>query len=150
MTSTHQHDSTVSEATARELMDTAIAAYANAYAPYSQFRVGAALLTAETETQEAVVFQGCNVENAAYSLAICAERVAITQAVAKGYRQFRAIAVVAEQTQPCFPCGSCRQFLSELAPTLEVIILEADGSLSRHGIAELLPYAFNAEALPPR
>ncbi len=140
----------VSEVQARELMDAAIAAYNHAYAPYSQFRVGAALLSADTETQDAVVFQGCNVENAAYSLAICAERVAITQAVANGYRQFRAIAVVAEQTQPCFPCGSCRQFLSELAPQLEVIILNADSSLSRYAIAELLPYAFNAEALPPR
>ena len=150
MTLKHQHKPVVSEAKARELMDTAIAAYANAYAPYSKFRVGAALLTADTAGQEAVVFQGCNVENAAYSLAICAERVAMTQAVAQGYRQFPAIAVVAEQTQPCFPCGSCRQFLSELSPTLEVIILQADGSLSRHGIAELLPYAFNAEALPPR
>lgn len=140
----------LSEKQARQLMDAAEAAYTQAYAPYSQFRVGAALLTAPDTHGETQVFSGCNVENAAYSLAICAERVAMSQAVAQGYRNFQAIAVVAEQTQPCFPCGSCRQFLMELAPDLEVIVLEADRSLSRHRIAELLPHAFLSDALPPR
>lgn len=139
----------IAETQARQLMDMAEQAYTQAYAPYSRFRVGAALLTVPDEVGHSEVFKGCNVENAAYSLAICAERVAMSQAVAQGHRQFQAIAVVAEQTQPCFPCGSCRQFLSELAPDLEVIILEADRRLSRYRIADLLPYAFNADALPP-
>lgn len=140
----------LSQTEARRLMDAAEAAYLRAYAPYSQFRVGAAVLTMPNEHGEAHTFTGCNVENAAYSLALCAERVAIGQAVAHGHQSFQAIAVVAEPTRPCFPCGACRQFLSEFGPDLEIIILEADGSLSHHSIGELLPYAFNGDALPPR
>ncbi len=140
---------TVSQTQAQALMDAAKAAYLNAYAPYSQFRVGAAVLTAPDAEGQQHVFAGCNVENAAYSLAICAERVALSHAIVNGYRDFSAIAVVAEQTQPCYPCGACRQFLQEFGPDMEVIILHPDESLSRCTTAELLPHAFSEADLLP-
>ena len=85
----------ITEAQAQELMDQAVMAYENAYAPYSKFRVGAAVLTLPNSDGEQHTFVGCNVENAAYSLALCAERVALSHAVAQGHQKFKAIAVVA-------------------------------------------------------
>lgn len=107
---------------------------ANAYAPYSQFHVGAVLLTDSGRE-----YTGVNVENAAYPLGICAERSAISAAITAGERRFTAIAICGERdTEPCFPCGACRQVLAEHCSSDLAIVL-ADGV---YRLAELLPYAF--------
>lgn len=87
-----------------------------AYAPYSRFAVGAALLCADGS-----IFRGCNVENISFGLTICAERGAVLAAVAQGHRDFQAIAIVADTELPVSPCGACRQFLAEFSPRLAVI-----------------------------
>jgi cytidine deaminase len=102
-----------------------------AYAPYSKFRVGAALLT-----KEGKVFTGCNVENASYGLSMCAERVAVFKAVSEGYREFEAIAVVSDPPGAS-PCGACRQVLHEFSPNIKVIFNGEQFSLT-----ELLPKPF--------
>ncbi len=106
-----------------------------AYAPYSGFKVGAALLTAGGH-----IITGGNVENASYGLSICAERAALFAAVAEGQRDIRAIAVAAHV--PAAPCGACRQVMMELAPDADVITEEEDGSLRVQKVRELLPDAF--------
>ena len=110
----------------------------NAYAPYSNFKVGAALLTAAGE-----VFAGCNVENASYGMTNCAERTAIFAAIAKSGPglKIRAIAVVNEQGVPCSPCGACRQVIYEFGPDARVIFQNAKGWTVSH-ITELLPEGF--------
>jgi cytidine deaminase len=117
------------------------AVQANAYAPYSNFRVGAAVETATGEQ-----FAGCNVESASYGLTICAERAAVVQAVAGGFRQFRRIVVVTSSEPPAPPCGACRQFLHEFGPDL---IVESIGPQSkrRWSLRDLLPDAFGSELL---
>ncbi len=107
-----------------------------AYAPYSHYRVGAAV-----ETADGAVYTGCNIENASYGLAICAERVALGAAMTAGARQFRRIAVVSSSEPPASPCGACRQVLAELAPDAEVIAAGPQ-SVVRWTVAELLPAAF--------
>ena len=124
------------------LVDAAAEARKMAYAPYSRFSVGAALLT-----KSGKVYIECNVENASYSPTICAERVALGSAIAAGEKpgSFEAIAVVADNPQPTTPCGVCRQVLAELAPGALVIMAAApeqgDGRLEMT-VEELLPYAF--------
>jgi cytidine deaminase len=110
----------------------------NAYAPYSQFRVGAALLTAKGE-----IFLGCNVENASYGVTNCAERTAIFSAVAQAGPKLniRAIAVVNDQNVPCSPCGACRQVIYEFGPAATVIFKSSKG-WKETPIAELLPEGF--------
>ena len=129
---------------ARALLARAREARAYAYAPYSRFPVGAALLAADGR-----VFTGCNVENASYGLANCAERVAIGKAVSEGAREFVAIAVTGpEDTQPCAPCGACRQVLYEFGAELPVVFPSpgAEGyGVSTMG--ELLPNAFGPARL---
>lgn len=112
-----------------------------AYAPYSKFRVGAALEAAGGE-----VFSGCNVENASFGLTICAERSAVVQAVSAGARQFRRIVVVTDSEPPAAPCGACRQVLAEFGADL---LVEAVGpsSTKRWRIRDLLPDAFGPESL---
>ncbi len=112
-----------------------------AYAPYSKFRVGAAILTTAGE-----VFVGCNVENASYGMTNCAERTAIFSAVAKsGPRlEILAVAVVNEPGVPCAPCGACRQVIYEFGPTAKVIFQTAQGWKAAH-IAELLPEGFRLQ-----
>jgi cytidine deaminase len=128
------------EAAALELLTHARAARQQAYAPYSGFPVGAALLAADGR-----IFTGVNVENAAYPLTTCAERTALVRAVAEGARRFTAIAVAGAQDGiPCPPCGSCRQTLHELAPDLLVLTDAGDGTVARTSLRDLLPNAFGA------
>ena len=128
------------EATA--LRERAIAAMERAYAPYSGFRVGAALLGADGSISE-----GCNVENAAYPVGICAERAAIAAAVARGVRAFRAITIVTGAETPTPPCGMCRQALVEFSPELEVVSITRGGAEARWRLSELLPAAFTPRSL---
>lgn len=125
----------------KSLVEAAFAAIAHAHAPYSRFRVGAAL---ETEAGER--FAGCNVENASYGLTLCAERVAAAAAVAAGRRDFRRLVVAAECERATPPCGACRQFLAEFAPNLEIFGVAASET-RRWSLRELLPALF--EFTPP-
>ena len=120
-----------------ELRDAAFAAMENAYAPYSRFRVGAAIRTATGE-----IVTGCNVENAVYGEALCAERVAVSAAVARGMRQFDEIAIASESDDPAPPCGSCRQTMSEFAPDLKVTGYSKNGKKVQWSLSDLLPEAF--------
>jgi cytidine deaminase len=124
------------------VMDAARGASRNAYAPYSNFRVGAAILTEGGE-----IHAGCNVENASYGLAICAERnAAATMAFANpGDREIRLVAVFSPDAVPCFPCGACRQVLREFG-CKEVVVEEAAGVRS-YPFDEILPYSFSPEDL---
>ena len=124
------------------LTDAALLVRARAYAPYSKFQVGAAVLTADGE-----IFAGCNVENASYGLTICAERVAIGTAVAAGHKQIVAIAVATSGGHS--PCGACRQVLSEFGPAMEVILIDADDPTRTRTttLAALLPEQFSSGAL---
>ena len=124
------------------LMGAARDASTRAYAPYSDFRVGAAILT-----ENGAIHTGCNVENASYGLAICAERnAAATMALASpDDREIRLVAVYSPDASPCFPCGACRQVLREFG-CKEVIVEEASG-LRRYPFEEILPHAFGPEDL---
>jgi cytidine deaminase len=124
------------------LVRAAIAARERAYAPYSRFAVGAALLTASGE-----VFGGCNVENAAYGHAICAERTAVVSAVAAGHREFAAIAVVTPTPGPASPCGACRQVLAEFGLDMVVVLANLKGAIARTTVRDLLPGAFTGQDL---
>ncbi len=111
-------------------------------APYSGFRVGAAL-----ETAAGIVVTGCNVENATYGLTICAERVAMFTALAAGHRRFRRIAVVADTTDLTPPCGACRQILWEFAGDLEVVLANLRRETGRHRLSALLPMPIDRRLL---
>jgi cytidine deaminase len=123
------------------LLSAARTAQAHAYAPYSNFRVGAAL-----ESLDGVVFSGCNVENASYGLTICAERAAICAAVSAGVTRFRRAVVVSDVDPPAAPCGACRQVLAEFGLDLPI---EGVGSRKtvRWRLSDLLPVAFGPEQL---
>ncbi|QAA75992.1 MAG: Cytidine deaminase [Candidatus Bipolaricaulis sibiricus] len=124
------------------LVAAAVEARRRAYAPYSGFPVGAALLS-----KGGRLFTGCNVENASYGLTVCAERVALFKAVSEGVREFEAIAVACGDG-PCSPCGACRQALYEFAPDLKVILADAEGrSWEVTSLPELLPRAFGPSDL---
>lgn len=124
---------------AASLEDRALAARERAYAPYSGYRVGAAL-----EAEDGRVFDGCNVENASFSVTCCAERVALFSAVTAGARGFRRMVVSASGRMP-YPCGACRQALTELAPELFITVLAGDGTRQEFTLAELLPNPFRME-----
>jgi cytidine deaminase len=114
-----------------------------AYVPYSNFQVGAALLTTDGK-----VYHGCNIENAAYSMCNCAERTALFKAYSEGDRDFKMLAVVADTDRPCSPCGACRQVISELCPSdMKVILSNLKGDILEITVAELLPGAFTPEDL---
>ncbi len=131
---------------ARELLRRAREARANAYAPYSEFPVGAALLD-----EDGRVFTGVNVENASYGLTTCAERSAVVRAMTEGARRFRAIAVVGPNDRVGTPpCGSCRQILHEAAPDLLVVTPDSEGEPRLTPLPQLLPGAFGGEQLPRR
>ncbi|MBW3628320.1 MAG: cytidine deaminase [Gemmatimonadetes bacterium] len=128
---------------AEQLLELARQARANAYAPYSHFPVGAALLA-----EDGRIFTGVNVENASYGLTTCAERTAMSKAVSEGARTFQAIAVVGpEDDVACPPCGSCRQILHELGPEMTVIMPGGAGAAVETKVSALLPGAFGSERL---
>ena len=124
--------------TPRALMAEAVRARKRAYAPYSRFAVGAALLA-----KDGRVYLGCNIENASYGLTICAERNAVWKAVSEGVTEFAAIAVTARDGRGAPPCGSCRQVLHEFAPNALVYWRDARGRILKRKLTELLPNAFN-------
>jgi cytidine deaminase len=126
------------------LLDAARAVRLNAHAPFSNFKVGAAL-----ETADGRIVTGCNVENATYGLTVCAERVAVFKAISEGHRQFVRIAVVADTTEPTPPCGACRQILWEFGGDLEVILGNLEAETVRHRLGALLPFPFDARLLGP-
>lgn len=126
----------------RELVELARRAMLKAYAPYSKYRVGAALLA-----DDGRVFLGCNVENASYGLSLCAERNAVAQAVAAGYRRFAAIAVAADSDRRASPCGACRQVLAEFNPRMRVIMAGRSGPGAAAALDRLLPGHFKVTDL---
>lgn len=125
---------------AQQLIQKALLARERAYVPYSQFAVGAALLA-----EDGTVFLGCNIENAAYPVTICAERTAIFKAISEGHKNFKAIAVVADTPGPCSPCGSCRQVMAEFFPRdFPVILTNLKGDVMETTVEKLLPGAFQS------
>ncbi len=132
----------VGPAESRRLLAEAQKYRAKAYAPYSQYQVGAAILT-----KSGRIYGGCNIENASYAASICAERVAVARAVADGEREFVALAVVADGPEPSSPCGICRQFLAEFAPRLTLIMANLEGRTRCGSLEQYLPYAFNKDYL---
>ncbi|HOK40921.1 MAG TPA: cytidine deaminase [bacterium] len=113
-----------------------------AYAPYSKYKVGAALLTTDGK-----IFTGCNVENASYGLTNCAERTAIFKAVSEGAKKFKAIAIVLDTEEYGAPCGACRQVIREFGTEIDVIMATVKGKYEIMKIKDLLPYSFGPENL---
>ena len=125
-----------------KLIDEAKKAMENSYSPYSNFAVGAALLTTDGR-----VYKGCNVENAAYGAANCAERTALFSAIADGAAQFEAIAIVSSSGEYTYPCGICRQVIAELMPEGKLIFSNNEGGYQELTVGDVLPYAFTNESL---
>lgn len=123
------------------LVDAALAARDRAYAPYSRFRVGAALLT-----NNGAIVGGCNVENSSFGLTICAERVAVATAIALGHHRFQALVVASESQPPVAPCGLCRQTLVEFADEMPILLINGSGEPIETTLAELLPRPFRLES----
>ena len=127
----------------QQLIEEAKKAREKAYAPYSKFQVGAAVLTIDGK-----VYHGCNIENAAYSMCNCAERTALFSAYGHGDRQFAMLAVVADTEGPVAPCGACRQVISELCrQDMKVVLTNLKGNSKEVTVEELLPGAFTSEDL---
>ena len=124
------------------LIDAARRAREHAVAPFSHFKVGAAL-----ETADGTIVTGCNVENATYGLTVCAERVAMFKALSEGHRAFTRIAIVADTSDPTPPCGACRQILWEYGGDLEVFLANLTGPKGTHRLKDLLPLPFDARLL---
>ena len=121
----------------KELIEKAKKARLKAYAPYSGFKVGAALLT-----KSGKVYTGTNVENSTFGLTVCAERVAVFKAVVRGDKDLAKIVVVVDKEPPITPCGACRQVLSEFAKDLKIVCANLEGKVERYSLKELLPEAF--------
>ena len=128
--------------TREELKAAAVAMLDRAYCPYSHFAVGAAL-----ECADGAVFTGCNIENAAFSPTICAERTAVAKAVSEGHTDFVRIVVAGRSKDYCVPCAVCRQVLREFAPGIEIICLNGKGEEQVFTLPELLPHSFGPEFL---
>ena len=130
----------------KELVALAFTMLERAYAPYSHFPVGAALICTDGS-----VFTGCNVENAAYGSTLCAERTALVKAVSEGHRtDWDRLAVVGRGEDYCWPCGACRQMLFEFAPHLTLLVARGDGNFIRLPLSQLLPHGFGPHALDIR
>lgn len=123
--------------TDKELIDISISVQEFAYAPYSQFKVGAALLCTDGS-----VYTGCNIENSTYGATNCAERTAVFKAVSEGKREFSAIAITSSGGELTFPCGICRQVLSEFSPEMRVILSDNDNNIKTFSLSELIPHSF--------
>ena len=128
-----------------ELRSRAQRGRSSAYAPYSGYSVGSALLATD-----GTIWSGCNVESSSYGLTICAERTALVTAVANGKRRFAAVAVATQSSPPASPCGNCRQMLYEFAPDALVLMLNPEGGERWATLRLLLPDAFEAESLPEK
>ena len=129
--------------TNQELVELAFTMLERSYVPYSHFPVGAALECAGGE-----VFTGCNVENAAFGSTICAERTALVKAVSEGRRDdFTRLAVVGNSTEPCWPCGACRQMLYEFAPDLTLLVAGKDHRFVKLTLRDLLPHGFGPKGM---
>lgn len=127
----------------QQLMEQAVSARSNAYVPYSNFPVGAALLTTDGK-----VYKGVNIENAGYSMTNCAERTAMFKAVSEGDLKFAAIAVAADTEGPVSPCGACRQVMAEFCPPeMPVYLTNLKGDVQETTVKDLLPGAFSTEDL---
>lgn len=138
-----QHSPDLEPELVERLIRAAEAARDNAHAPYSRYRVGAALVTVDGR-----VFSGCNVENASFGLSVCAERNAVAAAVAAGAREFRLLVVVTDSSPPAAPCGACRQVLAEFGSFL-VLLVNPAGERLASSVAELQPRPFRGgNALP--
>jgi cytidine deaminase (EC 3.5.4.5) len=128
-----------------EVIKQAIEAMENAYAPYSKFKVGAALLT-----KSGKIYTGCNIENSSYGASVCAERVAIFKAVSEGEHDFELLVVATKTEEPSPPCGICRQVISEFSNDLPIILVNDKGSIIETNINKLLPFPFLKERLDRR
>lgn len=128
--------------TDQELVRMALEARAQAYAPYSGFAVGAAILCSD-----GAVYTGCNIENASYPCGICAERVAASKALSEGRRDFSILAVAGSSAALCTPCGLCRQFLCEFAPGLRVLCANQAGAFEEYTLSELLAAGFDGASM---
>ncbi|PKL48945.1 MAG: cytidine deaminase [Candidatus Riflebacteria bacterium HGW-Riflebacteria-2] len=126
----------------KELINQAIAASKKAYAPYSNFLVGAALLLENGE-----IIQGCNIENASFGLTNCAERTALFTAIAAGHKRFKKLAIYVDRPAFTAPCGACRQVIHELAPGIEIMLVNNRGEIKRTSDQELLPFSFGSADL---
>lgn len=124
------------------LIHAATEARLRAYAPYSKFYVGAAVLT-----RSGAIFQGCNIENSSYGATVCAERVALFQAYAHGERKFEALAIATDTSPPSPPCGICRQVILELAGDITIILANLAGERHEFKLSQLLPEAFSQKFL---
>jgi cytidine deaminase len=125
-----------------QLMEAAIRARENAHAPFSGFKVGAAV-----ETGDGRIYSGCNVENVSYSLTLCAERVAIFKAISEGARQFRKVVVAADTENLTPPCGSCRQILWEFCGDIELVLVNLQGKTESFRLKDLFPRPFDASSM---
>ena len=124
----------------KELINSAISALKNAYCPYSKFRVGAAVLT-----KKGAVYTGSNVENASYGLTVCAERVAICKAVSEGEKDMVALAIASDSSDYAFPCGACRQVISEFNADMKILLLNKKGGVRIVHSSELMPLPFSGK-----
>jgi cytidine deaminase len=124
------------------LLTAALAARENAFAPYSEFRVGAAI-----EDAEGRIHTGCNVENATYGLTVCAERVAVFKAISEGVRKFRRVAVAADTDRLTPPCGACRQILWEFCGDVEIVLVNLRGQTETYRLKDLFPKPFDVSYL---
>jgi len=127
----------------KDLIDEAFKAQTKSLAKYSRFKVGAAL-----ETADGKIYHGANIENASYSLTVCAERTAMFTALLQGERKFKRIAIVSDSPNITAPCGACRQVLNEFCePDFEIIMANKNGEYEIKTLGELLPYGFKGEDL---
>lgn len=119
------------------LINKALLAKENSYSPYSNFRVGSALLTEDNK-----IYTGCNIENSSYGATICAERTAIIKAVSSGEKKFKKLAIVSDSNDLTYPCGICLQVISEFMPDGEIVLLDKDKNICIYKVSEFLPLAF--------